>query len=560
MLFTFTSLCAAAPLRNFVCVVRGNLSKDTVTFLEKYRDTLSSRGYSAYSDDIDAYLKGSFGSGFVYYADNGKPYVITNRHVVAESETVNIEFENEDGSVSDYKELKILAVDEDVDIALVALPESFSRKGLDFSLKPVSDGDEVWSAGFPGLGNDPMWQLGKGIVSNSRARIKELISPDISTVIQHSAQVDPGNSGGPLMITDSGTASGYRVVGVNTWKAAYRESTNFSIPAAAVLNFIKKNTSSEKKAGSFDDRIKQFVKSLGNTDMRFLAVARYISNEMTGKCGGDMFLSAVSKASTDDRDVIIHIFEYDPVEGLRYALAYSIWNQFQGNSGALSTEAGTPETSTNGMKISFTPEGKDAVSSLWSEEQGNWRLVEFGTISASKLGKKDGTSKSSSVSFELEDPYFITVDGGMLLPYGQDPGFHLYAGFTNNFIAGGLFFQSENCSITSAKDSDSATSVTKMNTAGISARIQIPFTFGKVSVIPFGEARIGIANVAKLLTDGSSSLVFGLGGGLDVSCNINDMIAPFISAEYLRSSYFSVAGNNSDIVISAGLKLFERMM
>ena len=55
--------------------------------------------------------------GFVLYASNNKPYVVTNRHVVKEAETVDVEFENEDGSNSSYKELKIIAADKDIDIA-----------------------------------------------------------------------------------------------------------------------------------------------------------------------------------------------------------------------------------------------------------------------------------------------------------------------------------------------------------------------------------------------------------------------------------------------------------
>lgn len=36
----------AAPLRNYVCIVRSNLPKDTVTFLKDYRDRLENRGYA----------------------------------------------------------------------------------------------------------------------------------------------------------------------------------------------------------------------------------------------------------------------------------------------------------------------------------------------------------------------------------------------------------------------------------------------------------------------------------------------------------------------------------
>lgn len=83
--------------------------------------------------------------------------VVTNRHVVQNALTANVSFENEDGT-------------------------------------------EVWSAGFPGLGGKPMWQLGKGTITNASAKIKELIAPNISTIIQHSAEVDAGNSGGPLLL------------------------------------------------------------------------------------------------------------------------------------------------------------------------------------------------------------------------------------------------------------------------------------------------------------------------------------------------------------------------
>ena len=34
------------------------------------------------------------GSGFIYYSSNGTPFIITNKHVVSEYETVNVYFEN----------------------------------------------------------------------------------------------------------------------------------------------------------------------------------------------------------------------------------------------------------------------------------------------------------------------------------------------------------------------------------------------------------------------------------------------------------------------------------
>ena len=98
---------------------------------------------------------------------------------------------------------------------------------------------------------------------------------------------------------------------------------------------------------------------------------------MVAKSAGDEFIKALATAPSSVRSVIVEIFAYDPIEGLRYALAYKVWKAFQGEDGPLTTEAGAAEESANGMKISFTPEGKEAISSLWTEEQGNWRLSEF---------------------------------------------------------------------------------------------------------------------------------------------------------------------------------------
>ncbi|WP_277055535.1 S1 family peptidase [Treponema socranskii] len=559
----------AAPLRNYVCIVRSNLPKDTVTFLKDYRDRLENRGYASYAKNIDAYLKGSFGSGFVFYASNGKPYVVTNRHVVKEAETVNVEFENEDGSDSSYKELKIIAVDEDIDIALVALPDSYTRKGLTLSNVSVRDGDEVWSAGFPGLGSDPMWQLGKGTVTNARAKIKELLSPDISTLIQHSAQVDAGNSGGPLLTADSKSEAGYSVIGINTWKATYRESTNFSIPAAIIKSFIQRNIAGEKKQ-NIDERVKQFVKSTADKNELFFSLGKYISNEMISKTAGDDFFDALATAPSSVRSVIVEIFAYDPIEGLRYALAYKIWNAFQGEDGALTTEASAAEESTNGMKVSFTPQGKDAIPSLWTEEQGVWRLSEFGEAKAQKSAKKKAkkSSGASSVTgLEIEDPYLINATVGPLIAFeSQTSGFNLSVLFMNTYFGGGPFIQTEkvnNVTIGGKSSYIRPIRSETMTTVGAALRFQVPLAFNKFIVAPFAEVRPGFTNfVMKSIDESSARFYFGIGGGAYASYRITDWFAPMVGIQYMHSIYSEFFGGSvehaNNMTIFAGIKLATR--
>ena len=572
MLFLLTAHVFAAPLRNYVCIVRGNLAKDSVSFLEEFRDKLNSRGYSRYAKEIEAYLKGSFGSGFVFYASDGKPYVITNRHVIDKAETANVQFENEDGSVSDYKELKIVAVDEDIDIAIIALPETYNRKGLLLSTTAVSDGDEVYSAGFPGLGGDPMWQLGKGTVTNARARITELLSPDISTIIQHSAQVDGGNSGGPLLTVAANTEAGYRVVGINTWKAAYRESTNFAIPASVTQSFIETAVKGTREKTAVDERVKQFVKATSNKDDMFLALGKYVSNEMVSKVSYDAFTSVLAVAPSDVRSAVVEIFSYDPLEGLRYATAYQIWKEFQDGETTLTTEASKAEESTNGMKVALTIGDKEPIDTLWIEEQGNWRLSDFSTIKTSKESKSSSTKKSRASrnsGVEIHDPYLMNISVGLLYPFEtKKPGFDFSMMFMWSYIGFGVFVQQQKADVAVTINSWSdtyANKLTSMISFGPNLRVQVPVTFYKFTITPYGDARLGFSNIWTMVRDENSMRIyFGVGAGASFAFNVNESIAPVVSVEYMHSIYKALANkqlqaeHTNSIIVSAGIKIIAR--
>ncbi|MBQ9494797.1 MAG: trypsin-like peptidase domain-containing protein [Treponema sp.] len=579
LLILLATYVFAAPLRNYVCIVRGNLAKDSTKFLEEIKDDLNDRGYSRYAKEIEAYLKGSFGSGFVFYASDKKPYVITNRHVVHKAETANVQFENEDGSTSEYKELKIVAIDEDIDVAFLALPETYTRPGLTFRESAVSDGEEVWSAGFPGLGNEPMWQLGKGSVTNARAKIKELLNPDISTIIQHSAQVDGGNSGGPLLIT-ANTESGYHVVGINTWKAYMRESTNFSIPAKVVSDFVEQTVKNTKKKISIDERVKQFVKATSNKDELFTALGKYVSNEMISKVGKNSFTTVLAIAPSDVRSTVAGIFAYDPIEGLRYATAYQIWKEFQDGETTLKTEASSAEESTNGTKVTLTIGDKEPIETLWIEEQGNWRLVEFSTIKQAEKGKsseKKKTSKKSSGAkidgVEVIDQYRMHISLGLLYPFeSKKPGFDFSIVGSWHYVAFGAFVQMQKVNIlvdlnNSIWGGPIVERLTSMTTLGPILRVQVPVSFNRFTLMPYGDVRAGFSNIWTMTKDEKSTRFYiGAGCGLAFSFNASETVAPFVTVGYMHSIYKGLLSSNSGamaehtnaIIASVGVKLIER--
>lgn len=553
----------AANLRDYVCIVRPNISEKTESFLKDYKDYLLTKGYKSYANNIENYLKGSFGSGFIFYGSDGKPYIVTNRHVVLEADTVNVQFENEDGSVSEYKDLKIVACDEEIDIALVALPENFKKAGLTLSKTKVSDGDDVWSAGFPGLGSDPVWQLGKGIVSNSSARIKELLDPSVSTIIQHSAQVDAGNSGGPLMVVDKSTAAGYSVIGINTWKAAYRENTNFAIPASVIKSFVDKSISKKSSEG-INDRLTQFSKAVAKKDATFSDISRYVSNDMVAVCGGDLFIKVLQKASSDVRSVIVDSFAYDPIEGLRYTLAYYIYGSFQKDGVTVDYTVSEPTLSGVAYKVTYSIVDGKEIPAFWIEEQGNWKLSDFDNLASGEKesdNKKEKSKRSAkenygSSAMVMEDDYDMQINAGYILPKGDMPGgwlFELAYGY--QYVALDFFLQSETIPLDISDEWDvfQKTEKTKMNSYGIGLRVQFPFNFAYVIVEPYADARVGFSNFMKI-SENLDRFYLGYGAGVDVIINgMSDAIAPVIGVKYLHTSYKT---NKSDrFAVTAGLKL-----
>lgn len=226
------SPCAIAQnsLRQSVCVVKADIDSTTASNLMSYSLWLSRNGERDASRGISNLAKGGFGSGLVIEKD-GELYVLTNSHVIGIGEKVDLEFEI-GSETTKIRGLSVVYQDDKVDIALLRLPDDSSVVPLVISEKALNDGDEVWTAGFPGLSGNPSWQIGQGIVSNVCLKIPN----SVSTYIQHTAQVDRGSSGGPLLVKTNG---GYEVVGMNTMKVFNRESVNLAIPVATMKQALE---------------------------------------------------------------------------------------------------------------------------------------------------------------------------------------------------------------------------------------------------------------------------------------------------------------------------------
>jgi len=434
---------STAALRDYVGVINQSFHPGIVAYFEKIKADLVKQGEANAVKAIDIFLSGGFGSGFLYSDVAGSLYVITNNHVVAQAHTLSITFERQDGYKRKIENLRIIAADEEIDLAILALPagEKPVTQGLSFLSRGIEEGEDVFSAGFPGLGITPIWQFGRGTVSNASVRFPK--SLDDGTImgpyIQHTAQIDPGNSGGPLLAVQRNVPTGYAVAGINTLSGARRQAANYAIPAAVAQTFINNslNQKPETYRAALDQRLAQFIEGLGVDRAVYPHIAEYLSGACIGENAEYAMMEMLGRGSRTIRRAFLDKFEESIVGAMGYAVAWTIENNIRGG-GAL--KASIKEVSGDGEEytVVFTVNGKD-FSSQWVREYGNWRIRSFGTIAAgdkSLLEKKETQIKTSerlklNSAMHLEAGYATLFDkapaaGYMSAEFFRLTGFKMY--------------------------------------------------------------------------------------------------------------------------------------
>ncbi|WP_242202710.1 S1C family serine protease [Aestuariivivens insulae] len=198
--------------------VQDFLSKESNVIAPKMEVIELSKGnaVSNLEDAIKAALtvkvKEGHGSGFVVSNDG---YLITNFHVVANSKDEITVLTKEGKSLN----AKLIRQNEDLDLALLKVDNTFEKHFNLPDKKNYSMGDDIFVIGTPKsieLGNT----MSKGIISGDRER-------EGIKLIQTDASINGGNSGGP-MISKKGEVLGV----VNAKLSGFGiEGLGFAIPA-----------------------------------------------------------------------------------------------------------------------------------------------------------------------------------------------------------------------------------------------------------------------------------------------------------------------------------------
>jgi len=228
------------PSRAIVSIEKGREAKqdagemeegDGIYFVEPDRQELTVRENVPRCGEavVEVRTEIGLGSGFVV---DPAGYVITNDHVVAGMEKLTVTVFKERGEGLDrqsFHSVKVVAVNPSWDLALLRIE---SKEKLNLAAVPLGNsgqlrrGQPVFSIGSPmGLSRS----VSEGIVS----RVPVALSGQL--LIQTTAKISPGNSGGPLFNLRG------EVVGVTSLKvvAAGAEGLGFAIPSEVLKLFLR---------------------------------------------------------------------------------------------------------------------------------------------------------------------------------------------------------------------------------------------------------------------------------------------------------------------------------
>jgi hypothetical protein len=194
---------------------------------------------------------GSQGTGFVV---SEKGHLLTCEHVVRHYDFATVWIEGKRHSA------KVIATDTNLDVALLKISDNSNFKPLTFDTSlTYRMGQEVYSMGFPLveiLGTSP--RLNKGLISSTVGM------EDNAEQIQVSAEVQPGNSGGPLLDVH-GNVAGLVISTLNPLNVLARsggnlpQNVNFAVKTQPLIEFLSKsgvqvsNSPTERTPADFEN-------------------------------------------------------------------------------------------------------------------------------------------------------------------------------------------------------------------------------------------------------------------------------------------------------------------
>lgn len=174
------------------------------------------------------------GTGFVYKTDDKYGYLLTNNHVVENTEKVTVTFSNDEEA-----EVTVLGKDAYLDLAVLRVDKKYVSLIANIgSSEDCNLGDTVFTVGAP-MGYEYRGSVTSGILSGKDRLVSVAVSSTsndwVMRVLQIDASINPGNSGGPLLNVNG------EVIGVCSMKLVDDkiEGMGFAIPIEYAMSHVE---------------------------------------------------------------------------------------------------------------------------------------------------------------------------------------------------------------------------------------------------------------------------------------------------------------------------------
>ncbi|SDJ05218.1 S1C family serine protease [Alteribacillus bidgolensis] len=175
------------------------------------------------------------GSGVIYKKEGDTAYIVTNHHVVQESNEIEVGLANEE-----RVEAEVVGSDPLTDLAVLSIDAEHVDTVAEFgNSKTLSAGEPAIAIGNP-LGSNLDGTVTQGIISAVDRSIPVDLNGDEqidwnADVLQTDAAINPGNSGGALINIKG------QVIGINSMKIAQSavEGIGFATPSNVVIPVLE---------------------------------------------------------------------------------------------------------------------------------------------------------------------------------------------------------------------------------------------------------------------------------------------------------------------------------
>ncbi len=176
------------------------------------------------------YTTQSSGSGIIIGQNDDELLIVTNNHVIADSQELSVAFA--DNSVY---EAYVKGADPNADLAVVAVKLDSISDETKSSIKTAALGDSnALKVGEAAIAIGNALGYGQSVTTGVISALDRQVEGYNSTLIQTDAAINPGNSGGALLNTKG------QVIGINVMKLASDkiEGMGYAIPISNVSDII----------------------------------------------------------------------------------------------------------------------------------------------------------------------------------------------------------------------------------------------------------------------------------------------------------------------------------